>query len=274
MAGGLGDFEVYSVRPWRPSSIAEALSGLAGRRWAAFYGEVHERRWSVAAALATAGAASRLGAAWLGLEHFNYEQQQLLDAWLEGRIDWGRLVEAYSGSREGFRLEAYRPLLEGAARLGLRIVALMPPRELAALVARRGLGALEGVEGLPVSPGEVRLDYPGYRERFLELIPRHGPMARLDPERLLEAQAFKDQVMAALAARALERLGPGLVVAGWAHVEHRGTVPERLSRLAPGVAVRVVTSREAGPEEARGELEALASRGLLLAGHAVLPGRG
>ena len=52
------------------------------------------------------------------LEHFNFEQQPLLDAYAMGRIDMAGLVAAYEEGGEGHDVAAYEPLLPLAREPG------------------------------------------------------------------------------------------------------------------------------------------------------------
>ncbi|MEB3774933.1 MAG: ChaN family lipoprotein [Desulfurococcales archaeon] len=259
---------MYKIGSWERVELGEVLSCIRGDGWIIYVGEVHERGWIVNCIRSLVNALrDRIG--FIGMEHFNYTQQPLLDSWLRGSIGWGELVEEYRSGDEGFNLTIYKPLLEDARSLGIPVVGLMPPRRHASLIAHKGLEALYQEAEPPVDPGEVLREYRGYADRFLSLIPRQGPMARLDPRRLLLAQAYKDTVMAYNALKALKRYGNGVVVTGWAHVEHNGTVPTRAKALDPGHRYMVLTSRESGLNDASRELEGV--REVLLASYLLLP---
>ncbi len=246
---------IYRLRDWSRVEPGEVLGCRPARRWILYLGEVHEAGWSIYCNTMLLREAAKAGARFLGLEHFTYDQQELLDEWFAGTLDWGGLTGKYTG---GFRLDAYEPLLEEARRLGLRPVALFPPRRLASQVARMGIDALDSLE-TPLPPSLLREavveEYRGYRERLLSLFPREGPMARLGKEGLILAQAFKDTVAGYLAAEASSRYGSGIVLAGWAHVEFNGSIPSRARRFDPGHGFLAVTARESGLDEARSRLE-------------------
>ncbi len=237
-----------------------------------FFGEVHENPGIGEAELDVLEAITTLcPCSSLFLEMFNYEQQRLLDDYLANKISWNELVEGYSRSREGFNLAHYRYLLDYAKQRGIKVYGIMPPREYAAIVARKGLTALRELD-VPVAPNEITYDIPGYRERFYSLIPREGPMAKLDPELLLQAQAFKDQTMAKLLSILLPSCAcrpRGLVVTGYAHVEHVGTVPHRLAKYRP-VEWLVITSRTVALGGEKRIVDALARDELVVAKIAVL----
>ena len=246
---------VYKILGWSRASI-EDLAPCNPANWAIYYGEVHERGWSIECSKRIVEATAGRGAKFLALEHFTYEDQEALDEWSRGAIDWDTMKDSYTG---GFNIDLYKPLLEEARSRGLRLLALFPPRRIAALISHKGVeGLREAASMLPqnirVDPELILEEYKGYRERILSLIPRRGPMARLDPERIVMAQAFKDTVAASIVSQALQELGPGVVVAGWVHVEVNGSIPSRVERLNPQAGFLSVTSRESGLEEARREI--------------------
>jgi len=222
----------------RPGDIVSE----AGR--VVFLGEVHEREWLVGFMTGLLEALARDGLDFLGVEWFNVEQQPLLDAWLEGSLSWQGLVEEYRKGPEGFNLDVYRPLLEAARGLGLRIVGVMPPRSLARRVSREGV-----IPWLPPGAPDP-VEWAGreeYRRLVSSLFPRAGPMARIPVERLLLAQSYKDSVAAWAVARAA-RHGRGLIVMGWVHVEPVGSVPSRVEHLLGEAVGPVVGAREGGVE--------------------------
>ncbi|MEB3851086.1 MAG: ChaN family lipoprotein [Desulfurococcales archaeon] len=251
-----------SEAPWRP-----LLDRIPRARLVAF-GEVHETPWAVGLARDLLARACQGGLGWAGFEYFNTSQQGLLDSWASGRVGWRGLVEEYTRGPEGFNLEVYRPLLEAARACGARLVALMPPRPQANLVARQGR--------LPErAPGGVEADpdaWPGYRGELEPLFPREGPMARIPVERLLLAQSFKDSVAASRVAWALSRWGRGFIVMGWAHVELPGAVVDRALAslgLRGGDAV-IVSARRGAPSRVAAALRGR-RRSPSLAGVAVGP---
>ncbi len=267
----IGMYRIYNLVTWRgtkPQMLVEEArrSGVD----VVFFGEVHAKSWMVSCVrdiLRLIDDEESLG--FLGLEMFNYRQQSLLDKWLEGKIGWGELLEHYSRGREGFPLEIYRPLMDEAKARGIKIVGVMPPREEAARIARSGLEAVESIADSPVGLGDVKIDYTGYRDRFMELIPREGPMAMLNPMKLLEAQAYKDTVMARITASSIDSYGRGIVLAGWAHVEYMGSAPTRLIEFRGDSSYMVVTSRDLGLAETIEEFRSLKN---ILASYIVLAG--
>ncbi len=224
-----------------------------------YLGEVHQRRWIISLSLdILRRIMGKGGELYIGMEHFNQEQQEILEAFLEGDIEWEELVERYEEGPEGFDLEYYRPLIEWARDMGIPIYGLMPPRIYASQLVRLYMsGDKEGVERLLARYGLSIDDLDAgeeYRERFLQLIPREGPMARLDPEALLLAQSFKDEVMARRIVELSRRYRAGYILTGSGHVEHKGSVPTRVVKHGYRGGYTVVTSREADREEALEDL--------------------
>ncbi|MCE4598988.1 MAG: ChaN family lipoprotein [Desulfurococcales archaeon] len=246
---------VYDLNTLNKTSFKDILSCMPERNAAVFFGEVHQVNWIIRCELELAMAMDRIGVlGFLGLEMFNYRQQDLLDGYIEGSLSWEELVKEYSKGREGFDLEYYKPLIEYARSRGIKLIGVMPPREEAAKVARQGLNVVDDISDSPVSSGEIRLDYARYEDRILSMIPREGPMGRLDPRRILEAQAYKDTVIAAIVDRSLRLYGSGLVVTGWAHSEITGSAPTRLVERNPRASYLVITSRDEYLDSVRNEL--------------------
>ena len=125
----------------------------------------------------------------------------------------------------------------------------MPPREEANKVARMGVDAISKIEDLPTNIEQITEDYPGYREQLLKMIPKGGPMGKLDPEKIVLAQALKDQVIASKTLEASKKWGRGIVITGYAHVELKGSASTRFSKLSEK-SVKVLTTRDMGKEKA------------------------
>ena len=222
-------------------------------------GEEHEKTEIVAAFKKILAQRCELGLLkWVAVEYFNVKQQSLLDKWLQRRIDWKDLVREYSKGPEGFNLEVYKPILETARACNVRIVGVMPPRTEANRIARGGEPRLKPC--LPIEPSLYR----GYSEDLKPLFPRSGPMARIPLEKLLLAQSYKDSLAACTVYSTLREYGAGgVLIMGWAHIEPRGSVPDRVELLSGmrGLVWRIVfrSGREIRGEE-RGSLLVLGGR--------------
>lgn len=75
------------------------------------------------------------------LEHFNFQQDDLLLRFASRAIGEAELLGAYAEAREGFDLRHYLPLLQLARELGLVVSGGFPPRQWAAAVNRQGVDA-------------------------------------------------------------------------------------------------------------------------------------
>jgi len=207
-----------------------------------FMGEVHERPWLVEThreLLANLCRMGRLG--FLAVEYFNIEQQSLLDLWMNNKISWKELVEKYQEGPEGFNLDIYRPIFETAKKCDAKIIGVMPPRTTAQLITRKSI--------IPDTPKEAvpPEDYPPEYECLLRsLLPRAGPMSRIPVEKLILAQSYKDTIASHTIARSFKEYGSGAVIMGWVHVEAKGGVATRVSRLTEGPLFLVVGAREGG----------------------------
>jgi uncharacterized iron-regulated protein len=213
------------------------------------FGELHENMDIVNAELSILKAAYNLSTKIntrlvLGMEHFNVQQQILLDKFLEDKIPWETLVDEYSRGPEGFNLEYYKPVLFFAKRHKIQVIGLMPPRNIAKIVVREGLRQ-DLLERYGLQRSDIESYPKGYFDRFAKLIPQNGPMRVFSIKQLVIAQSFKDEVMATNIAKEI-RKGAGLVYAimGSGHCEHIGTVPDRIERyLATLHSKIVITSR-------------------------------
>ncbi len=219
-----------------------------------FFGEMHNVDWIInleAEIIKKKSEKSELG--FVGLEMFNYRMDDLLERWVRGEITWSQLVKEYSNSREGFPLDKYRVVLETARKIGARIIGVMPPREEANKVARIGIEAVDEIDDLPIDKSAFLVNYEGYKEIFMSMLPKEGPMTRLDPEKIFLAQALKDQVIAERTKYGYLRFGQGVVITGFAHIEFHGTASTRFKRF--NIAnCKVLTSRDESSEKALEEL--------------------
>ena len=234
----------YEVPSGAPTTLEDLVQSESPT--VLFVGEVHERPWLVEELVGVLDSLCRRGLlGFLALEHFNIEQQGLLDEWARGGLSWEELVEEYSRGPEGFNLLVYKPLLEKALHCGARIAGIMVPRSMAQVVSREGR-----IPWLPrgAPDPKVYAGYTPYRSLLESLFPREGPMARIPVERLVLAQSYKDSIAAWALAR-LAREKPGVVVMGWVHVEARGGVATRTAALVPGLRYLVVGYREDGVGE-------------------------
>ncbi|MEB3757792.1 MAG: ChaN family lipoprotein [Desulfurococcales archaeon] len=244
---------LYSVRTGEHVNLDEVVSRIRIPH-IVFFGETHENPsvidWELRVLQALYTLASKSNAEFIvGMEHFNIEQQDEIDAYIKGEISWRDLVDIYTGGPEGFNLNYYKPVLDFARVHSIETVGLMPPRTDAKIIARKGLDqSILAKYGL--YPDDVSRYPLEYRERLMDLFPREGPMARIDKEKLVLAQSFKDQVMAK---RIVEKLGWRTLfyaIMGSGHCEHAGSVPDRVRALSKiDSSITVITVRLKNLEE-------------------------
>ncbi len=238
-------YRVYTLPDFRNAELEEVVS----KSEILFYGEVHRVPWIIELARELIMMRYEAGLLrFVGLEYFNYRMEDLVKEWLEDRIDWEKFQSKYSKGPEGFPLDDYRPILDEIKRLGVVVIGVMPPRDEVRKVSRNGLEGIKEIMDSPIQPDEVRLDYKGYRERLLSMFPSLGPMAMLDPEKIVMAQAYKDEVIAYKVADAYRRLGPGIVITGYAHSEIYGSASTRLRNRGVGNYI-VITTRDASLDD-------------------------
>jgi len=238
-------YGIINLKTMREAQLNEALGYNV-----VFFGEVHNVDWIIKLESEIVRRKAKISdIGFVGLELFNYRMDELINAWISEEITWRELIERYSLGKEGFPLETYKPLLETVKDLKLKVVGIMPPREEASKVARFGLEAIDDIEDLPVKAEEILANYDGYKDILLNLIPRSGPMAKLDPEKIILAQAFKDQTIAKRVSEANVKFGDGVVIAGYAHVEFFGSATTRFKDLSDS-SVSVITSRNLNLKEA------------------------
>lgn len=77
------------------------------------------------------------------MEHFNFEQNELLRQFSKGEISDDDFIAEYGKSREGFPLRHYLPLLLLSRELDIQILGGFPPRPWASLVNKESLESLK-----------------------------------------------------------------------------------------------------------------------------------
>jgi len=229
---------IYKVDGWKAVDFGDLD---LGRYNAILFGEVHHVDWIISFEKKLLGEAGDIG--FVAMEHFNYEMDRLLERWICGCIDWDSFVEEYRRGPEGFDLDSYKPLLQEARDRKIPIYGAMPPRDIASKIAKEGLTALTEEGEIHATIEEVSKDYPGYVDAIKSMIPREGPMAKLDIQGIIYAQAYKDTIMAKRIFNLIKRLGRGILYTGYAHIEIPGSVSTRLKDMGVG-DILVITSRD------------------------------
>lgn len=178
----------------------------------------------------------------LGAEMYERDNQLLLDEFLAGRIREKDLTD--EAKLWPNHATDYLPLLTFAAEHKLAFLATNVPRRYAALVARSGLAALDGLAAearalLAPLPIAVDLSLPGYAA-MLQMGGHGGP----SPEQLVHAQALKDATMADTILRGW---APGRLVLhfnGAYHSNRHEGIAWYLRQARPELTIAVISTVE------------------------------
>ncbi|MBA1149522.1 ChaN family lipoprotein [Ectothiorhodospiraceae bacterium WFHF3C12] len=182
----------------------------------------------------------------VGVEWFQTDIQQHLDAYIAGRID-ERALLARTGyfERWGFDYRLYRPILRYARRHDIPVIALNAPPAQVRRVSEGGFEALP--EAIRQRAGQGPDDLPAdYVERLRAVFDRHPAASQF--EHFLAVQLLWDETMAATAAD-YQREHPDrrlLILAGRGHVLPAHTIPDRLARHTGRTPAGVAAMTEAG----------------------------
>lgn len=193
------------------------------------------------------------------LEHFSFDLQEILDQYLDDKLDFQGLLEQYHAmGEEGHDLEPYRGLLEDAKHHGIRLHAGFLPRKYARMLMKEGEEATIQAAAQWL-PEQVDLNGSDFHynvfESFLSGRSLYNSRNReedsdgstFDAEppsdqfrRIFKAQVLKDEAMAHRVVQLIQKSnknGKGdnekfLVIAGNGHMKHYCGVPERVLRDA------------------------------------------
>lgn len=231
----------------------ESMSAALSKADAVLVGEQHDdpNTHALERALLEAIARRRADIA-VSLEMFERDTQASVDAYLAARIDEpgflkdSRPWKNYPGD--------YRPLVELARERRWPVIAANIPKELASIVARGGLDALQSLTPAQKAWLPAGMDCPkdAYFDRFAKTMGSHpagdGPDAVAKQAAMVEryyfAQCLKDEAMGEAIARAALGAGEGPLVVhynGAFHSDFALGAAERAKRRLPGSRVAVVT---------------------------------
>lgn len=186
----------------------------------------------------------------LCLEQLEARDQPAVDRYARGEIGFAALAAEIEWEKKWRNYRDYEALCEFARAHRLPIRALNAPAAVIRAVSRGG-----GLAKLPVGdraqlPAEVHLDDPAY-ERLMQL--ELAVHMAVDPAKLrpmFEAQASRDETMAANLVAALRPTDApkrvALVVVGAGHVRYGFGTAERVRRRLPEVTERIVLITESG----------------------------
>lgn len=217
-------------------------------------GELHDSGAGHGAQLAlTRAIVERRGGGTVALEQFERDVQDVVDAYVDGRIERDGLDAARPWKNHD---EHYHAVLELARELDLRVVAANAPRELASRVGREGASEIERSY---FAPRHVQLHEPEYRARFEEAMGGggghggHGSGGGLGPEaleRFFAAQVVRDESMAEAISDEVARRGEGakpvLLWCGRFHSDYGLGTVSRVASRRPNWRIEVVSMERRG----------------------------
>jgi len=168
----------------------------------------------------------------IGLEMFEIQHQNALDAWVAGRLPEGAFIPVYQTNWRNLSWGFYRAIFVFARDHHIPMLALNAPRELVQKVARYGLAALSEADlkalpansNAPLKAGQL-VDGVDYGS-----IVGHRPqVARY----IAEAQVLRNRVMAQSAKRYLTQRPEARVVVltGGLHAWRQGGIPAELDGM-------------------------------------------
>jgi uncharacterized iron-regulated protein len=206
-----------------------------------FIGEEHESRVSHRAELTILkGLADRDLNLVLALEMFERDVQDILDAYLKGKISEKKFLKQ---ARPWPNYpEDYRPLIEVAKKKGMPVIAANIPRRAAAAVAMANKVSPDVVgEDRRYLPKTLHLRSKEYYNRFassMEEMPHFTPMKGMKVDGLYKAQVLKDSVMAASVEPFLDRRT--LFCCGHFHSDYHLGIPYQLQKNHPNLKIAVI----------------------------------
>jgi uncharacterized iron-regulated protein len=211
-----------------------------------FIGEEHESRVSHEAELMILkGLAKRDSNLVLALEMFERDVQDILDAYLKGKISEKKFLEQARPWPN--YLEDYRPLIEFAKKKGMAVIAANIPRRAAAAVAMANKVSPDVMgEDRRYLPKTLHLKSREYYKRFassMEGMPHFTPMKDMKVDGLYKAQVLKDSVMAASVEPFLDRRI--LFCCGHFHSDYHLGIPYQLQKNHPKLEIAVIAMASA-----------------------------
>jgi aminopeptidase N len=230
-ASGSGAFmvDLYMGEPVPRDVLLEDLSSVR----IIYLGEYHtiERHHNLQAELLRNLADNGMKLS-LGMEMFSYNQQEILDRWLQGKEDIDSLIRDL-GAEHWTNLRAYESVLSLARHLKIPILALNAPDKLVRKVAREGLESLSESERKSLPEGVEQIN-PLY-ERLLRMrLKVHRAFQEKSLKNVILAQGLRDDTMASRIVSYLEspegKDRSMIVIAGSGHLNYGFGIPERVER--------------------------------------------
>lgn len=211
-----------------------------------FIGEEHESRVSHRAEFTLLkGLAKRDPNLVLALEMFERDVQEVLDAYLAGRISERKFLNQ-SRPWPNYPKD-YRPLIEFSKKNKIPVVAANIPRRAAAAVAMANRISPDVLgEDQIYLPKRISFRSKEYYRHFVssvEGMPHSAPMKGLNVEGLYKAQVLKDAVMAASIEPYLNRRI--LFCCGHFHSDYHLGIPYQIQKSHPKLKIAVIAMASA-----------------------------
>jgi uncharacterized iron-regulated protein len=160
----------------------EAFAARAAAVDVVFFGERHGHAPGHTLQHALLQALARRGGATLSMEMFERDVAPVVSGYVSGTVDHSTFA---AESRPWPRFFSdYHALIEEARANSWSVIAANVPRELASLVAREGIAALDGLEPArrAHAAAELLCPHDAYRTRFIEEMNRHPTGTAESPE--------------------------------------------------------------------------------------------
>lgn len=176
----------------------------------------------------------------LALEMFERDVQDILDAYLKGKITEKKFLKQ-ARPWPNYPKD-YRPLIEFAKKKGIPVIAANVPRRAAAAVAMANKVSPDVTgEDSRYLPKTLHLKSKEYYKRFassMEEMPHFAPMKGMKMDGLFKAQVLKDSVMAASVEPFLDRRT--LFCCGHFHSDYHLGIPYQLQKSHPKLKIAVI----------------------------------
>jgi aminopeptidase N len=168
----------------------------------------------------------------IGMEMFQRPFQEILDEYIEGRIDERDFLKRTEYfKRWGFDYHFYRPILQFARSEKIPVVALNMRQEIVDKVFRSGLDSLSEEEKKAL-PSQMDFSDDSYEERLEKIFREHEDFKTRDFGFFYQAQILWDETMAESVDRFL-KTHPNdqmVVLAGSGHLAYGSGIPNRAAR--------------------------------------------
>ena len=177
----------------------------------------------------------------LVMEMFERDVQEVLDAYLQGKISEAAFLEQ-SRPWPNYQ-EDYRPLIEFSKSKGISVIAANVPRRAAAAVARANKISPEvlGTDSIYLpekQPFNSRKYYELFKATVADMPPAIGSMGQHKQQALYKAQMLKDAVMAASLVGFLDR--HILFYCGHFHSDYHLGIPYQLKKTHPDLKIAII----------------------------------